>query len=103
MSRPRGADDHAVCIVGIVVVPVAAVVHIVEIVIVISGAEPPPRGARRAQKLTYARTVSHQVLIALPVPFHGSLDQAYLPVDDIHPKLHRIRLYAEQFSSELNV
>ena len=103
MSRLRGADDYAVCIVGSVVVITPVAVHIVEIVSVISGAEPPRRGARRAQKLTYARTVSHQVLIALPVPFHGSLDQAYLPVDDIHPKLHRIRLYAEQFSSELNV
>ena len=41
----RGADGHAIGVVSIVVIVVAVAVHIVEIVLVVSGAEPPVRGA----------------------------------------------------------
>ena len=59
LSRMRGADDHAALVVGIVVVIAAVAIHIVEIVVVISGPQPPPRGAGRAQKLTCAADRDH--------------------------------------------
>ena len=46
MSARRGAERHAKSIVCIVVIGTAAVVNIIEIVIIVSRAEPPIRGGR---------------------------------------------------------
>ena len=45
MSAKRGAERHAIGVVGIVVVVRAASIDIVEVVSVVSGPEPPVRGA----------------------------------------------------------
>ena len=54
LSRKRGAERHPIGVVRIVVVVIAAAIDIIEVVSIVSRAEPPARRTRRTDLHKYA-------------------------------------------------
>ena len=86
----RGAQGHTTCIVGIVIVIGAVRIDIIEVIVVISGTEPPPSSTGRHTEHN-PTTSLRQILIAFLVFLHCAFYKPDLFLNNIHPIFHNIR------------